>query len=152
MKVPSTSLDPILSGESIRVPSPLPTSLQQLLGQMPLPPGTSILYSPLLLRPGMRHSATCEVADNTLDLQEAPAFPEGSCVAAAPAPPEGSRSVNLLWAELLPLCRHRPCPGPSTLRKCRKGFCLRMKRAGKVLASLEPSVLKAPAGNSQKDF
>lgn len=70
-------------------------------GTNPTSPGTSILYSPALLMPGVRHPATSEVAGHTLDLQEAPAFPEGSCTAAAPAPPEGSRSMSLLWAELL---------------------------------------------------
>lgn len=118
-------------------------------GTNPTSPGTSIHYSPPTLRPGVRHPATSEVPGHTLDLQEAPAFPEGSCAAAAPALPAGSRSMSLLWAELLQALAVSRTQHP---KKMLKRVLFTMERAGKALAGLEPGVLKAPADNSQKDF
>lgn len=149
MKVPGTSLDPILSGESIRVLPPPPTSLQQLLGQIPLP-RVPPSFTPLPCwcqgwgtQPPVKWLAipwTCR--RHLLSLKGPAQLQHQPRLKAAGA-----------WACCgQSYCRHRPCPGPSTLRKCQKGFCLCMERAGKALASLEPGVLKAPADNSQKDF
>lgn len=124
MKVPSTSLDPILSGESIRVLPPLPTSLQQLLGQIPLPQGPPST-TPLPrwgqgwgTQPPVKCLAipwTCR--RHLLSLKGPVRLQHQPCLQAAGA-----------WACCgQSYCRHWPCPGPSTLRKCWKGFCLQWR-------------------------
>ncbi|EOB01281.1 hypothetical protein Anapl_12727 [Anas platyrhynchos] len=118
-------------------------------GTNPTSPGTSVHYSPPTLRPGVRHPATSEVPGHTLDLQEAPAFPEGSCAAAAPALPAGSRSMSLLWAELLQALAvsraQHPKKTPKKVlfmpraqhpKKMPKRVLFTMERAGKALAEL----------------